>query len=70
MIKNAKKTAAEKTLIKFRDQLHKLLIKHPEIRISGNIEGDPVAWIRTGEGYMEYAHIHLPTNGQQELISK
>ena len=68
MIKNAKKTEAEKQLIKFRNQFHNLLIKYPEIRISGNSEGLPVAWIRTGEGYGEYCQLHLPTSGKQELI--
>ena len=70
MIKNAKKTEAEKQLIKFRNQFHNLLIKYPEIRISGNSEGLPVAWIRTGEGYGEYCQLHLPTSGKQELITQ
>lgn len=67
MITN-KKTPAEKQLIKFRNQLHNLLIRNPEIRISGNSDGLPVAWIRTGEGYGEYCQLHLPTSGKQELI--
>ena len=66
MMKNAKKTEAEKQLIKFRNQLHNLLIQYPEIRISGNSDGDePVAWIRTGEGYGEYEQIYLPTSGSK-----
>jgi hypothetical protein len=69
MIKT-KKTEAEKQLIKFRNQLHNLLIRYPGIRISGNSDGDPVAWMRTGEAYGEYEQIYLPTNGQQELIIK
>ena len=65
-----KKSEAEKQLIKFRDQLHSLLIEYPEIRINGNSEGLPLAWIRYGEIHNEYTHLHLPTSGRQELISK
>ena len=68
MMKNTKKTEAEKQLIKFRNQLHNLLAKYPEIRISGNSDGDPVAWIRTGDAYRCYEQIYLPTSGKQELI--
>ena len=68
MMKNAKKTEAEKQLIKFRNQLHNLLAKYPEIRISGNSDGYPVAWIRTGDAYRCYEEIYLPTSGKQELI--
>jgi hypothetical protein len=67
MIKNAKKTEAEKQLIKFRNQLHNLLIKYPEVRLCGDWEGDPIAYI-TGEAGTE--EIYLPTSGKQELISK
>jgi len=70
MIKNDTKTEAQKQLIKFRNQLHNLLAKYPEIWISGSSDGDPVAWIRTGEAYGEYEQIYLPTNGQEELIIK
>jgi hypothetical protein len=62
MIKT-KKTETEKQLIKFRNQLHNLLIRNPEIRISGDSDGDPIAWIRTGDAF-----IYLPTSGKQELI--
>jgi len=63
-----KKTETEKQLIKFRDQLHKLLIRYPEIRISANRDGDPIAVIRTGDPFQSYQQIYLPTSGQQELI--
>ena len=61
-----KKSEAEKQLFKFRNQLHNLLIKYPEIRISGDQDGNPIAWIRTGDAYREYEQINLPTNGSLE----
>ena len=70
MIKNAKKTEAEKQLIKFRNQMHNLLIKYPGIRISCTQDGDVVAWMRTGDAYREYEQVYLPTSGAQELITK
>jgi hypothetical protein len=66
MIKNAKKTDAEKQLIKFRNQLHNLLIKYPEIRLAGTSEGDAMAWIRSEDG--KISEIYLPTSGKQEPI--
>jgi hypothetical protein len=69
-----KKTQAQKQLIKFRNQLHNLLIRYPEIRISGNLNGDPIACIHSGEVslvgdvYHGYEQIYLPTNGKQEKI--
>ena len=69
MIKNAKKTEEQKKLIKFRNQLHNLLIRNPEIRICGKLGGDIVAWIRRTEGeYPFREEIYLPTSGKQELI--
>jgi len=68
MATNTKTSEAEKQLIKFRNQLHNLLIRYPEIRISANSDGDPVAWMRTGDAYRCYEQIYLPTSGQQELI--
>lgn len=66
MIKNAKKTDAEKNLIKFRNQLHTLLIRNPEIRLATDSFGDIVAFIPEGDR----PRVHLPTSGKQELISK
>ena len=66
MIKNAKKTDAEKNLIKFRNQLHTLLIRNPEIRLAADSFGDIVAFIPEGDR----PRVHLPTSGKQELISK
>lgn len=66
MIKKAKKTKAEKQLIKFRNQLHNLLIRNPEIRLAGDRDGDILAFIPEGDLPLVY----LPTSGKQELISK
>jgi hypothetical protein len=63
-----KKTQAEKQLIKFRNQMHNLLIRNPEIRIGSTQDGEPIAWIRTGDAYRCYEQIYLPTSGKQELI--
>ena len=67
MIKT-KKTEAEKQLIKFRNQLHNLLIKYPDIRISGDRNGDVCASITPNEPYAKTEYIYLPTSGKQELI--
>jgi hypothetical protein len=64
MIKNAKKTEAEKQLIKFRNQLHNLLIRNPGIRIGADQHGYVVAFIPEGDR----PRVFLPTSGQQELI--
>jgi len=66
MIKNAKKTEAEKQLIKFRNQFHNLLIKYPEIRVVGDVEGDVMAFIPEGDR----PRVFLPTSGKQELITQ
>jgi hypothetical protein len=68
MIKNAMKTEAEKQLIKFRDQLHNLLIKYPEIRLTGDMNGDVLAILP--DGSEAWPHLYVPTSGKQELISK
>jgi len=65
---DTKKTEAQKQLIKFRDQFHKLLMRHPDIRIGSNQDGDPIALIRNGDAFSCYDQIYLPTNGKQELI--
>ena len=68
MTKNAKKTEAEKQLIKFRNQLHNLLIRYPEIRISAGLDGDVYAQITPSEPHAKTEYIYLPTSGKQELI--
>lgn len=68
MMKNTMKTEAEKQLIKFRNQLHNLLIRNPGIRISCTLDGEPIAWIRNGDGPNAYEKIYLPTSGYQEPI--
>ena len=64
-----KKTDAEKQLIKFRNQLHNLLIKYPDIRITGDEHRDVVAWIRTTDtdmsGDQVYLPMRLPKSGKQ-----
>ena len=65
-MKNTKKTEAEKQLIRFRNQLHNLLIRNPEIQIMGDINGDVVAFIPEGDR----PQVYLPTSGKQELITK
>ena len=69
MIKN-KKTEDEKQLIKFRNQLHNLLIKYPKIKITGDLEGDVVAFIPSSEWAVPSAEIYLPTSGKQEQITQ
>lgn len=64
MIKT-KKTEAEKQLFKFRNQLHNLLIRYPDIWISGDTNGDVIAAILK-EG--QYTRTYLPSSGKQELI--
>lgn len=70
MTKNAKKTdiAIWKQLIKFRNQFHNLLIKYPDIRVVGDLEGDVLAFVPSQEG--PRTKVYLPRSGQQELISK
>ena len=67
MIKT-KKTEAEKQLIKFRNQLHNLLIKYPDIRIAGDMEGDVLAFVPSEEG--PRTKMYLPRSGKQELITQ
>ena len=62
-----KKTEAEKKLIKFRNQLHNLLIKYPEIRLAGDQDGDVLGYIHDG---LNWQQIYMPTAGTQELIVK
>jgi len=69
MIKT-KKSEAQKQLIKFRNQLHNLLIRYPEIRISGDRDGDVSASLTPNEPHAKTEYIYLPTSGKQELISK
>ena len=68
MIKNAKKTDIEKQLIKFRNQFHNLLIRYPEIRVVGDVEGDVLAFIPSQEG--PRTKMYLPRSGNQELITQ
>ena len=70
MNNTTKKTPAEKQLIKFRNQLHNLLIKYPEIRLSAGLDGDVYAQITPIEPHSLTEYIYLPTSGKQELISK
>lgn len=69
MIKT-KKTEAQKQLIKFRNQLHNLLIRYPEIRIGGDRDGDVFASLTPNEPYAEPVFIYLPAYCRQTLISK
>ena len=57
MIKNAKKTDIEKQLIKY-----------PEIRVVGDIEGDVLAFVPSQEG--PRTKMYLPRSGNQELITQ
>jgi hypothetical protein len=65
---DTKKTEAQKQLIKFRERFHKLLMRHPDIRIGSNQDGDPIAWIRTGDAYRSYEQTYLPTSSKQEKL--
>lgn len=53
------KTPAEKKLIAFRNQLHTLLIRNPEIRIAGDMHGDVVAFIVDAD----HPKVYLPKSG-------
>jgi hypothetical protein len=68
MNNTTKKTDAEKQLIKFRNQLHNLLIRNPEIRLAGDAAGDILAFIPDTEH--PRARVYLPRSGKQEQISK
>ena len=72
MITNAKKTEAEKQLIKFKNQMHNLLIKYPEIRIAADMDGDVYAYIPAGELPVRGRgpSVYLPTSGKQEPIGE
>jgi len=70
MIDKPKKTEAEKRLFEFRNRLHNLLIKYPEIRLGGDREGDIYAQIAPTEPYSMPEYVYLPTSGKQELITK
>ena len=69
MIKT-KKTEAEKQLLKFRNQLHNLLIKYPEIRLAGDMNGDVLAYIPASDWTTKTTKLYVPTSGQQELIAR
>jgi hypothetical protein len=69
MIKT-KKTEAEKQLIKFRNQLHNLLIRNPEIRLSGDINGDVLAYIPASDWTTKTTKLYVPTSGKQEPIKE
>jgi len=69
MIKT-KKTEAEKQLIKFRNQLHNLLIKYPEIRLAGDMNGDVLAYIPASDWTTKTTKVYVPTSGKQELIAR
>ena len=66
MINKPKKTETEKQLIKFRNQLHNLLIKYPEIRIAGDDAGDVLAFVPAEE--WPRTKVYLPRSGKQELV--
>ena len=63
-----KKTQAEKELNEFCNQLHNLLIKYPNIRLSGDVDGDVVASIGS-MNYYKTLSVYVPTSGKQELIN-
>jgi hypothetical protein len=71
-----KKTDAQKQLHKFRNQLHTLLIRNPEIRLATDSFGDIVAFIPEGDRPRVHlptsssSGVPIPTSGKQELISK
>ena len=67
MIKT-KKTDIEKQLLKFRNQFHNLLIKYPDIRVVGDVEGDVLAFVPSEEG--PRTKVYLPRSGKQELITQ
>ena len=69
MIKT-KKTEAEKQLIKFRNQLHNLLIRNPEIRLAGDMNGDVLAFIPASDWTTKTTKLYVPTSGNQELIAQ
>lgn len=66
MITSTKKTQAEKDLIKFRNQMHNLLMRYPDIRIGVDPWGDVVAFMPEGDR----PRVYLPKSGKQELIDQ
>ena len=68
-MKNTKKTEAEKTLIKFRNQLHNLLIKYPEVRLAVDTMNYPyiLAYIPS-KTVGAAPRVTLPFSGAHELI--
>lgn len=55
-----KKTETEKRLFTFRNQLHNLLIKYPEIRLGGDREGEVYAEIVPTESHSKPEYVYLP----------
>jgi hypothetical protein len=66
MMKNKEDIAAQKQLIEFRDELHKLLIKYPKIQLASDMYEEPIA-IVIEEGRPFPHEIRLPLSGKQEL---
>ena len=61
MMKNAKKTEAEKQLIKFDKEFNKLLAKYPEIFVGADMCGNLVATITPKEPYAKIPSTKLPS---------
>ena len=61
MMKNTKKTEAEKQLIKFDKEFCKLLAKYPEILVAGDINGGIVASITPNEPWARSLQVKLPS---------
>ena len=56
-----KKTDAEKQLIKFDKEFHKLLAKYPEVLVAGDMNGGIVAIITPKEPYAKSLSTKLPS---------
>ena len=61
MIKNAKKSEAEKQLIKFNKEFSKLLAKYPEILVAGDMNGGIEASLTPNEPYAKTLTTKLPS---------
>ena len=61
MMKNTKKTEAEKQLIKFDKEFCQLLAKYPEILVAGDINGGIVASITPNEPWARSLQVKLPS---------
>ena len=62
-------TKEEKQLFNFKNQLHNLLIRAPDIRLGVDRYGEIVAFIPSHDPDKEADRVYVPTFGKQESIN-